>query len=445
MIDNVFTISQLNNFIRDVINCGFPNSVWLCGEIQGYNRNKDKKHVFFELCEKNQVSNEIVARIGLVIFAGKKAYISDILKKAENAFQLKDDIEVKFLCRVDFYSPHGAVRLIVENIDPVYTLGKIAQDRQKLIALLKTKGTLEENKKLPLSDVSLRVGLITAFDSAAYNDFISELERSGFGFNVFFVNSSMQGKRVEKEVCHALKVLNAMQNLDCIVITRGGGSIADLSCFDNKAIAEEIASSQVAILSGIGHEINLTVTDMAAHTFAKTPTAIAQFLVGRVRDSLVNLEEKLAQMIDCALEKIANEEKRLKYFAFDLQNNTLAYLKIHNQRIFQLLENLKYQPIYLLQGYRNVIKSQKENLLRAIHLRVEHEKTKIRGNEKLINLASPERTLQRGFSITRTNKGALLKKISQACINEEIVTSVLGGQVYSRVSSVNKEDDNGHC
>ena len=116
-------------------------------------------------------------------------YIQEILDKAENAFQLKDDIEVKFLCKVDFYPPHGAVRLIVESIDPVYTLGKIAQERQRLIALLKKKGVLKKNKQLILSDVPLTIGLVTAFDSAAYNDFISELQKSHFAFKVFFVNS----------------------------------------------------------------------------------------------------------------------------------------------------------------------------------------------------------------------------------------------------------------
>ena len=156
------TVSELNILIKDVLNYGFPNAVWICGEIQGFDRNRDKKHIFFELCEKDPASKDITARIGLVIFAGRKNYIDEILKSSENAFQLKDDIEVKFLCRVDFYPPHGAVRLTVESIDPVYTLGKIAQERQKLIALLKQKGTLEKNKSLALPLVPLNIGLITS-------------------------------------------------------------------------------------------------------------------------------------------------------------------------------------------------------------------------------------------------------------------------------------------
>src|SRR5476651_1732768 len=170
MSDESLSVSELNNFIRNVLNSGFPQAVWVCGEIQGYDRGKDKKHVFFELCEKDPLTRDITARIGLVIFAQARPRIDAILKKAENAFALKDDIEVKFLCKVDFYPAHGQVRLIVESIDPIYTLGKIAQDRQRLIAELKQKGVLDRNKRLEFSRLPLHIGLITSHDSAAYHD-----------------------------------------------------------------------------------------------------------------------------------------------------------------------------------------------------------------------------------------------------------------------------------
>ena len=253
MSDEFLTVSELNHFIRDVLNSGFPKSLWICGEIQGYDRGKDKKHVFFELCEKDPVTREINARIWLVIFAQARPRIEAILKQAENAFELKDDIEVKFLCKVDFYPGHGQVRLIVEGIDPVHTLGKIAQDRQRLIALLKQKGLLDKNKQLALPVVTLNVGLITSYDSAAYHDFISELKRSGYSFRIFVANSIMQGKNTEASVVKALKTLEGINDLDVIVITRGGGSIAELSSFDSEKIAMAIAELSLPVLSGIGH------------------------------------------------------------------------------------------------------------------------------------------------------------------------------------------------
>src|SRR5476651_796660 len=218
MSDEFLTVSELNQFIRDVLSSGFPQAVWVCGEIQGYDRGKDKKHVFFELCEKDPLTRDITARIGLVIFAQARPRIDAILKKAENAFELKYAIEVKFLCKVDFYPGHGQVRLIVEAIDPIHTLGKIAQDRQRLISLLKQKGVLDKNKQLRLPDVILKVGLITSYDSAAYHDFISELKRSGYAFKVFMVNAIMQGKNTEVSIIKALSLLEKTDEVDVIVI-----------------------------------------------------------------------------------------------------------------------------------------------------------------------------------------------------------------------------------
>src|SRR3989338_2820686 len=159
-------VSELNELIQDVLRAGFPRPVWVCGEIQGYNRNRGKTHIFFELIEKDPNSEKIVAKIGLVLFSGKNAHINEILKSSENAFALRDDIEVKFSCSIDFYPPHGAVRLVVESIDPTYTLGRLAQEKQRLIALLKQNGTLDKNKQVALPDVPLQIGLITADDSA---------------------------------------------------------------------------------------------------------------------------------------------------------------------------------------------------------------------------------------------------------------------------------------
>jgi len=292
------TVSQLNNLIQNAIQASFPQPIWLCGEIQGYNRNRSKNHIFFELVEKDPNSKNIIAKIGLVLFAGRKGHINDILKKSENAFQLKDDIEVKFACSIDFYPPHGAVRLIIESIDPTYTLGRFAQEKQKLIALLTKNGVLEKNKQCELPLVPMRIGLITSDDSAAFNDFYSELQKSDFGFQLHLRNALMQGKSTEGDICNAIDELSRMKGLDVIVITRGGGSIADLSCFDSKLISEKIADCPLAVLSGIGHEINISITDMAAHTYAKTPTAIAQFLVDRVETFLGDLDIKLEQITE---------------------------------------------------------------------------------------------------------------------------------------------------
>jgi len=433
-----FSVSELNTLIKEVINYGFPDALWVCGEIQGFDRNKHKNHIFFDLCEKDPQSKEIVARIGLVIFAGRKAYLEGILKSAENAFTLKDDIEVKFLCRVDFYPPHGAVRLVVENIDPIYTLGKIAQERQKLIALLKKEGILDKNKLIPLPLVPLRVGLISAYDSAAYNDFLSELKHSGFGFRIFFIPSLMQGKGAEEGVCQALTRFNQLA-MDVVVITRGGGSIAELSCFDSRAIVEKIASSRYPVLSGIGHEINITITDLAAHTYAKTPTAIAQFLVEQVTQFMNNLDEKLDQLLTLSTNKIGEEKRQLRFWAMGLHKQTTTFFKIHDQILVRFRTHMQDLPLQLMNAKRREIVHQRQKFLRGLKVMVTKVYVTIKHYSKLVELVSPQNTMRRGFSITRTEKGELIRSLTQAHPKKAIRTEVVDGIIQSRVFSREEE------
>lgn len=414
------TVSELNNYIRDVLNSGFPQPVWICGEIQGYERGKDKKHVFFELCEKDCDSHEIKARIGLVIFANRRATIDALLQRAENAFILKDDIEVRFLCKVDFYPGHGQIRLIVESIDPTYTLGKIAQDRQRLIALLKQKGLLDRNKQLELPRLPLSIGLITSYDSAAYHDFIDELKKSGYTFTVWMVNSLMQGKNAETSVVRSIKLLNQLEEIDVIVITRGGGSIAELSCFDSQAIAEAIAFSTLPVLSGIGHEINTTVTDLAAHTYAKTPTAIAHFLIGRIEEFLGHLKEKQEFLFQTV-------EQKLQTYRLNLRNQVL---------------NLQRLPSSLLKQARQQRGQHVNDLKKTIYLRLQTSRTKIKMYEQLIDVADPRNTLKRGFSITRNLKGRVIRSVTDVKKPLSIKTQFADGTIVSDITEVSKDGYN---
>jgi len=433
MSDESLTISELNHFIRDVLNSGFPQAVWVCGEIQGYDRGKDKKHVFFELCEKDPATKEIKARIGLVIFATTRPRIEAILKKSENAFELKDDIEVKFLCKVDFYPGHGQVRLIVESIDPVHTLGKIAQDRQRLISLLKQKGVLDKNKQLPLPDVILNVGLITSYDSAAYHDFISELKRSGYAFKIFLINSIMQGKNTEHSIIKALETLERIKEMDVIVITRGGGSIAELSCFDSEKIAMSIAQSSIPVLSGIGHEINTTVTDLAAHTFAKTPTAIAKFLVERLGEFVAGVDGRQTRLIEALRQGLGAKRTRLKDNAFILQTQTLGLIKNHHQRLVSIAEALKRIPAARFKGSRKSLDNTQEHIKKIIYLHLQNSRTKIYHYQKLTQMADPTNTLKRGFSITRSQEGQLIRSVKDVKEVKNITTQLVDGCIHSEV------------
>ncbi len=437
--ENILTVSQLNGFIKDVLTMGFPQKVWVCGEIQGYDRNRNKPHVFFDLCEKEAQSHAVVARIGLVIFSGRKAVIEEVLAQAQNAFSLKDDIEVKFLCQVDFYPPHGAVRLIVESIDPTYTLGKIAQEKQRLIALLKKAGTLDANKARPFPLVPLRIGLITAFDSAAYNDFVSELSGSGYGFKVFCRDTLMQGARAEKDVVAALKIFEKTEGLDVVVITRGGGAIAELSCFDSRAIAETIAAMPVPVVSGIGHEINITVTDLAAHAYHKTPTAAARSFVERVGGFVAGLEEKSRDLKDKAQAMIVGKERRLRQAAQDLQQVAFFSLKYQDQELKRVEKGLTVIPLKLVRDAAKVVETRNSALSSALRAFQKAASARLRHYRSVIDLADPANIIRKGFSLTRLPDGTLVRNSGQVRPGDTVRTELSDGCFDSRVNIIVKE------
>jgi exodeoxyribonuclease VII large subunit len=423
--------------IRDVLTAGFPRAVWVSGELQGYDRNKGKAHAFFDLVEKDENSHELKAKAGLVIWANTRPKIEALLRKSENAFELKDDIEVKFLCRVDFYPGFGQVRLIVENIDPVHTLGKIAQDRQKLIAELTKSGVLERNKKLALSPVPLRIGLITSFDSAAYNDFMDEIAKSGYGFEVHIFKAVMQGKNCAPSVCAGLQVFNAMDGLDAVVITRGGGSIAELACFDSKDIALALAASRYPVITGIGHEINTSVTDLAAHTLAKTPTATAQFLVARVRDFVTALDEGHTHLKDAARLALEGNRTCLKDAALDLQTALARLMTARHECHARVSQRIAAAPLRSLADARSGLVRSKDLFNKTIQLRLHACATKIGHHQKLIEMASPRNVLKRGFSITRGGDGKVLRSIKGVQTGQEVCTEFLDGQIKSIVEKKN--------
>lgn len=433
MSDQFFTVSELNKYIRDVLASGFPSAVWVCGEIQGL-RVDQKGHTYFELCENEDESQGVKAKIKASIWSSRRVMIDAVLRRVENGFSLKDDIQVKFLCKVDFWQKGGTLSLSVESVDPTYTLGKIAQERQKLIALLKSQGVLDKNKALELPPVMLKIGLVTSADSAAYNDFIDELRRSGFAFAVYLANAVMQGKTSPASVTGALKALNGIEGLDVIVITRGGGSIAELSCFDSEPIARAVAASRLPVITGIGHEINTTVTDLAAHTFAKTPTAIAQFLVGRIADYLAAIDERQRFVLDLARQKIESDKNALKSQATALHTGTMMYLRAHRDYVSVTLENLKRLPAGIIKTAGKDLREKRQQLIKTIQLNLTAAATKMNHYQKFIDLADPRNTLKRGFTITRSQGGQVIKSAKTVKKGCYLRTEFMDGTIDSEVS-----------
>jgi len=433
--EKIYTILELNNTIRRLIRDEFPDTIWVCGEIQDFKSRKDKKHIYFNLVQKHPEADEIIAQVKAIIFENTRPLIQKRIEKSELSFQLRDDIEVKLLCRVDLYPKWGEYRLIVLDIDPIYTIGKIAQSRQRIIEELNKKGLLEKNKSLKIPHLPLKIGLITAFDSAAYHDFLNELRLSGYGFRIVLYDCYMQGKYVENNVISALSFFNRLsqEELDVVVITRGGGSTADLSWFDNKKIAESIATCRFPVISALGHQINITITDMAAHTSLKTPTKVAQFLVELVKKFMEEINYLEEEVIKRSNEFIMNKRKELESIAIKIDAILPRYFRFHREELLEKKHRIESCLKIFLREEKNKMRKIFEDLKKKTDRILSNSEQRLKYIEEKIRLLDPKNILRRGFSITFKN-GKILKSVKSVKEGDLIETILFKGKLISRIT-----------
>lgn len=426
-------VSEFNALVKEVLEAGFPQSLWICGEIQGFDRQRHKTHVFFDLVEKDPISHDVIARIGAVIFARQKPLLQQRLRLASDPFELKDGLEVRFLCRVDFYPPHGMVRLIVEDLDPVYTVGQMALHKQRLIEELKREGVLDANKRRPWPMVPLSIGLITAYDSAAYNDFVTHLRESGYGFRILVRNTIMQGRQCPDDVVAALRFFDRREDIDVIVITRGGGSLADLHAFDNGTIARTIAVCRKPVVSGIGHDINITVTDLASHTTCKTPTALAQCLIDRIAEFCLTCDEKI-NCLDQELSRyFETQRRRLREAVLHLDTGTRRFLQRHDQWLARAEGRLQRTPLRVLSQHARMLQQRWRRLNSAWPRVLRNASQLLEHKRQAAVLSDPSHWLTKGFSITRDQRGRLLKTVETVSNGQALLTQLRDGTLISRV------------
>ncbi len=451
----VYTISELNTEVQGYLKQRYPATIWVQGEIKSYNRNAHRDHVFFELCEKNPNNEKAVARVTAVIFDSMKQRLANSLRKIEAGFQLRDDIEVKFECMVDLYPPSGSYQLRVIDMDPYYTLGKIAQQRQAILEALKKEGLLEKNKILPLPLVPLKVGLITSYNSAAYHDFLKELAESRYGFRVFHIDARMQGQQVEQDVCRAIELFN-QQPMDVIVIIRGGGSRSDMAWFDNVKIARAIAYSGLPIFTGLGHEIDLSVSDLVAHTYQKTPTAAAQYLVELVKGYLEKLErygDEIAQRSISIIQKeeqqlsglrrevIRSSQDRINQAKQVLQSAAWETRQSHNRLIRQTLLHLesashriRLKTALWMMDSSKAIGQLRQSFPKLLESRFKNARSQLEIFSIRRNAADPIQVLKRGYTLSLDSKGRTIRQLSGVRMGDVLTTVLADGQARSRVT-----------
>jgi len=474
-----FKVSQLNGLVRDAITAGLGPDVWVVGEIHGYKLHAKSGHAYFDLVEKTDNSREnYVAKVSCAFFKGAIiSWKNSLNTQGLPRLDLANGIEIKLRARVDLYIREGRYQLIVYEIDPGYTFGAIAKKRAQTIEILKKSGLLDKNKALDLPIPALNIGLITSKGSAAYNDFMSIIKGSPYSFRIILADAHMQGDNTPKEVIRAIKTLQTNENVEVIAIIRGGGSKTDLFSFDDIHICTAIADCTKPVITGIGHEIDLSIADMVAHTNLVTPTDVARHLTSKVdelwnylawaTETLISSAKGILEVKKNRLENMASRMEMLTHksasaagsylmsMAYRFNSACSKIINLHNNRISNMISDIhtysgktlgsasssldgnllkikhlaSIQPILI----KNIIEQRRFRLKQSAKTIFTDEQARLDRLEQSLAVMNPQDTLKRGYSITLNKDGAVISSSDMVEKDQPIKTMLYKGAVMSIV------------
>lgn len=294
-MDKHYKLSEVCSIVEDVITME-TETYWVQAEIASISVRGG--HCYLDLVEKS-VSG-IVAKMRATIWANVYALLRPYFHE-ETGTDLQVGMQVLVEATVDFHAVYG-LSLNITNIDPTYTIGDLAKQRQETIAKLLAEGVMDMNKSLALPTIVRRIAVISSESAAGYGDFRHQLEDGGYRFETTLFPAIMQGEHAPKSIIAALDTIaNQEEEWDVVVIIRGGGATTDLTCFDDYNLCNHCAQFPLPIITGIGHTKDVSVLDMVSFAPLKTPTAVAQYFVdGRLTQAqrLRDLEQRLRRIAE---------------------------------------------------------------------------------------------------------------------------------------------------
>lgn len=389
---NQYSLSEFLAAVQMSVADSFPETYWVRAELSSLSV-KQGGHCYMEFVEsgaKNAYGQETFsAKIRANCWRNRWAVLSAYFEETTGQ-PLRVGMQILAEVRVEFHPVYG-MSLLVENLDPKFTLGDLARQKQETLRRLEEEGVIDMQQSLTLATLPKRVAVISSASAAGYQDFVHQLTNNsfGFGFQVALFESLMQGDKAADSICFALqKIAQQEASFDVVVIIRGGGASTDLSCFDQYDLAFHCANFPLPILSGIGHTRDVSVLDRVAFAAVKTPTAAAEYLIEKMNEQLRRLDELLTRLADT------------------------ANLQIQRRRL--IIDRLEMQ------------------IQMTIKQRIDRQNNQLNLIERTIALQSPERIFRMGYSLTTCN-GQIVRRADEVHAGDVITTIFADGQVNSTV------------
>ena len=380
-----YSLKELCDWIQEIVENDLPNRYWVCAEIASMSV---RGHCYMELVEKAE-NGILAAKVRATCWSNVYHLLSAYFLQ-ETGQSLHTGLQVMLEVSVEYHAVYG-LSLNVWNIDPTYTLGDLAKQRQATIQQLTEDGVMDLQKALQIPSLPWRVAVISSADAAGYGDFCDQLKhnRFGFKFHVQLYPAVVQGDTAARSVVQALNSIAALEEeWDVVVIIRGGGASTDMSCFDDYNLASHCAQFPLPIIAGIGHTRDVSVVDMVVHTSVKTPTAAAEWLIERVAEQVERVGSLMLRLQRATQNAVSQEKNRLL---------------LYEQQIFN-----------------------------AVRGKAVRERGKLDLWMKTIELHSPERIFKMGYSLTMVN-GKMVRSQSEVNEGDVLETHLHDGVIQSVV------------
>ena len=449
---------SLRQYTSEIANSIRTNPVlqsrWVIAELSDVSERGG--HCYMELVEKDD-RGVTIARLRGTIWANNFAYKIKPKFEQITGQKFKSGLKVMLFGSASFHEQYG-LSFNLTDVDPSFTIGDMERIRREIIETLTREGVVNYNRMLQMPRVPQRIAIISAKGAAGYGDFMNQLQSNpvGFKFYTHLFEATMQGETTSNSVIKALNDIEMTIDLwDCVVIIRGGGATSDLNGFDNLELARRVATFALPVVVGIGHERDRTVLDDIANVRVKTPTAAAEWLImcaQQTLDQALALANQVARYVKdrtsgaskqlshiegtipiIAKQQIIKSKSNLAAIASALPYMTKNKILSANRTIDALARDVQHSAIGKISAAQTYLKTMSDALANAAPKAIANQDKRLKALENVVEALSPQKTLRRGFSLTKVN-GKTVKSIDQLADNDVITTYLADGEITSVVN-----------
>lgn len=432
-----FGLRELLCIIKEGLEEVFPESCWVLAEIGRLNRKNG--HLYLELVERDGLEDGVRAKCQAIAYRQDASRIEGHFSAA-TGMSLSAGIALMLKVHINFHPVYGFT-LVIEALNPDYSIGQIVKKRREILSILEKEGILDQNKALPFPVLPLKVALITSRQAAGFHDFMSQLLQAdpAFPIKVVLYEALMQGRQTKASILLALKAIahdHTKNPYDVAAIVRGGGAVADLHWFDDVDLARAVAFCPIPVVLGIGHEIDKGVLDVIAHTAVKTPTEAANKIVSRLLETSRTLKEAVEALSTAARRGLSRQHARLAPLPYKIQGLWLKSTRIYETKIGRMAQALfsatstelcQRKVRKLCEGVLGLEKASKK-VLSASSIPVELVRQRL-----LLTLSHQKEGFVRGFPMLLTKViQATRIKLGQAHALLENLEGLIGMNDYER-------------